>query len=42
MDMNDMILVSVDDHLCESPDMFEEHLPAKWRDEAPKVAAKAR
>ena len=37
MNLNDMILVSVDDHLCEPPDMFEQHLPAKWRDEAPKV-----
>ena len=23
MDMHDMILVSVDDHLCEPPDMFD-------------------
>jgi predicted TIM-barrel fold metal-dependent hydrolase len=37
MNLDDMILVSVDDHLCEPPDMFDEHLPAKWRDEAPKV-----
>ncbi len=37
MDMNDMILVSVDDHLCEPPDMFDKHLDAKWKDEAPKV-----
>ncbi len=37
MDANDMILVSVDDHLCEPPHMFDEHLPAKWRDEAPKL-----
>ena len=37
MDMNDMILVSVDDHLCEPPDMFDAHLPAKWRDEAPRI-----
>ena len=36
MDKNDMILVSVDDHLCEPPHMFDEHLPAKWKDEAPK------
>lgn len=32
-----MILVSVDDHLCEPPDMFDQHLPAKWKDEAPKL-----
>jgi predicted TIM-barrel fold metal-dependent hydrolase len=37
MDINDMILVSVDDHLCEPPNMFDEHVPAKWRDQAPKM-----
>jgi len=37
MDMDDMVLVSVDDHLCEPPDMFDGHLPSKWRDEAPGV-----
>jgi predicted TIM-barrel fold metal-dependent hydrolase len=35
--MNDMILVSIDDHAIEPPDMFERHLPAKYRDLAPKV-----
>ena len=37
VNINDMILVSVDDHLCEPPQMFDEHLPAKWRDQAPKA-----
>lgn len=37
MDMNDMILGSVDDHLCEPPQMFDAHLPKKWADEAPKL-----
>ena len=37
MEMNDMILVSVDDHLCEPPHMFDEHLADRWRDEAPKL-----
>jgi predicted TIM-barrel fold metal-dependent hydrolase len=37
MKLDDMIMVSVDDHLCEPPDMFDEHLPAKWKDEAPRV-----
>ena len=27
MQMNDMILVSVDDHVCEPPDMWERHAP---------------
>ncbi|MEZ5206365.1 MAG: amidohydrolase family protein [Acidimicrobiales bacterium] len=37
MDLNDMILVSVDDHVVEPPDLFEGHLPAKWMDKAPKL-----
>jgi predicted TIM-barrel fold metal-dependent hydrolase len=34
---DDLILVSVDDHLVEPPTMFEEHIPAKYKDQAPKV-----
>jgi predicted TIM-barrel fold metal-dependent hydrolase len=37
MRANDMILVSVDDHLVEPPDLFEGHLPARYVDQAPKV-----
>jgi predicted TIM-barrel fold metal-dependent hydrolase len=37
MEMNDLILVSVDDHLIEPPDLFEKHLPAVYRDKAPKI-----
>ncbi|MGE0387466.1 MAG: amidohydrolase family protein [Gammaproteobacteria bacterium] len=37
MKMDDMILVSVDDHLIEPRDLFEKHVPAAWRDRAPKV-----
>ena len=39
MNANDMIMVSVDDHLVEPPDLFENHLPASYagRDEAPRV-----
>ncbi len=37
MNLDDMVMVSVDDHLCEPPDMFDQHLPAKWKDEAPRV-----
>src|SRR4029450_7471343 len=36
---NDMILVSVDDHVVEPPDMFRD-VPAKWRDRAPRVVHK--
>jgi predicted TIM-barrel fold metal-dependent hydrolase len=33
----DLILISVDDHICEPADMFERHVPAKYRDKAPVV-----
>ncbi|WP_436776556.1 amidohydrolase family protein [Yinghuangia sp. YIM S09857] len=33
----ELILVSVDDHLIEPPDLFDEHLPARFRDRAPRV-----
>ena len=41
MQMDDMILVSIDDHSIEPPDMFENHVPAKWKDLAPKVVRNA-
>ena len=34
---DDLILISVDDHIAEPPDMFEGHLPARYRDLAPRV-----
>ena len=37
MQMDDMILVSIDDHMIEPPDMYKNHVPAKWADQAPKV-----
>jgi hypothetical protein len=37
MKMEDMIMVSVDDHACEPADMWEKHLPVKWKDKAPKL-----
>ena len=37
MNADDLILISVDDHICEPPDMFDAHVPAKYRDVAPKV-----
>ena len=42
MRTDDMIMISVDDHLVEPPDLFDNHLPAKWasRDEAPHVHRK--
>ena len=37
MELNDMILVSVDDHICEPPDMFEKHISPKYKGREPKV-----
>jgi predicted TIM-barrel fold metal-dependent hydrolase len=37
MKAEDLILVSVDDHLVEPPHMFEGRLPAKYADVAPRV-----
>jgi predicted TIM-barrel fold metal-dependent hydrolase len=41
MNTDDLILVSVDDHVVEPPDMFDGHIPAKYRDRAPKVVTKS-
>jgi predicted TIM-barrel fold metal-dependent hydrolase len=38
--VEDLILVSVDDHVVEPPDMFDGHIPARWKDQAPKVVTK--
>ena len=37
MNKDDMILVSVDDHIVEPPDMFKNHLAKKYLDEAPRL-----
>ncbi|MDX1736433.1 MAG: amidohydrolase family protein [Halioglobus sp.] len=37
MQMQDMILVSVDDHVVEPPDMFRNHLAEQYKAQAPKV-----
>ena len=37
MRFEDMVFISVDDHVVEPPDMFEGRLPAKYADQAPKV-----
>lgn len=41
MRAEDLVLVSVDDHVVEPPSMFDAHLPAKWKDRAPRVVHKA-
>ena len=40
MDVDDLILVSVDDHVVEPPDMFDGHLSDRWKDVAPRVVHK--
>jgi predicted TIM-barrel fold metal-dependent hydrolase len=37
MNKDDMILISVDDHIVEPPDMFKNHLAKKYVDEAPRL-----
>ena len=42
MSPGELILVSVDDHLIEPPDLFDRHLAARWRDRAPKMVKNRR
>jgi predicted TIM-barrel fold metal-dependent hydrolase len=37
MELDDVILVSVDDHLIEPADMFEHHIPARFKSRAPRI-----
>ena len=37
MNKDDMILISVDDHIVEPPDMFKNHLAKKYIDDAPRL-----
>ena len=41
MNKDDMILISVDDHIVEPPDMFKNHLSKKYQDEAPRLVHNA-
>jgi len=40
MDMEEMILISVDDHVIEPAEMFVHHVPSKYLDSAPRVVRK--
>jgi predicted TIM-barrel fold metal-dependent hydrolase len=40
MTLDDLILISVDDHVVEPPEMFEGRLPASLADRAPKLVTK--
>ncbi len=37
MNVDDLVLISIDDHVVEPPDMFLRHVPEKYRDQAPVV-----
>ena len=41
MNLEDLILVSVDDHVVEPPDMFKNRLPARFVEDAPRVVREA-
>ena len=37
LDLDDLILISIDDHVVEPPTLFDAHIPDKYREQAPKV-----
>ena len=41
MRLEDLILVSVDDHTVEPPDMWDRHVPEKYKEFAPKLVKRA-
>jgi predicted TIM-barrel fold metal-dependent hydrolase len=41
VNVEDMVLVSIDDHVIEPPDMFERHVPARWQADAPRIETNA-
>jgi predicted TIM-barrel fold metal-dependent hydrolase len=41
MNADDMIMISIDDHIIEPPDLFEKHMPEKYRAVAPKMTRAA-
>jgi predicted TIM-barrel fold metal-dependent hydrolase len=40
VDVNNLILVSVDDHLIEPPDLFARYIDPQYRDRAPRIESK--
>jgi len=41
VDPSDLVLISVDDHTVEPPDMFDKRVPARYRDDAPRIVEDA-
>src|SRR3990172_11048347 len=35
VNVDDLVLVSIDDHVVEPRDMFDRHVPERWRRDAP-------
>jgi hypothetical protein len=40
MNVDELILVSVDDHVVEPPDMFEGRVESRYRDDAPRIVTR--
>ena len=41
VNVDDMVILSIDDHTIEPPDLFANHLPASYRDRAPRLVSNA-
>jgi hypothetical protein len=37
VNVDDMIILSIDDHVVEPPDLFDDHVPERYRSSAPKL-----
>jgi len=37
MKLEDMVLVSVGDHIIELPDLFDRHIPKRWAERASRL-----
>jgi hypothetical protein len=37
VDPSDLVLISVDDHTVEPPDMFAKRVPARYLEDAPRI-----
>jgi predicted TIM-barrel fold metal-dependent hydrolase len=41
MHVDDLVILSIDDHTVETPDVFKNHVPDKYRDRAPRLVREA-
>ena len=41
MELNDLILISTDDHIIEPPDVFKNHIASRWQESAPHMVRRA-